>query len=131
MAGKRNMARGWKDDWFVALELAGQGASLEFIAEKLGRSLNQVMWKFDKEGRHRPPRGGDRRSPGPKPGHTFAPRVLPEPISPTRVPPDVLAQREARYQASLLRSRTQELLGDPPPGFSALDKKRQREGATS
>lgn len=128
MPGKTKMARGWKDDWPIALDLAAGGATLEFIADKLGRSLNQVTWKFDKEGLRRPPRGSDRRKPGPLPGHTFAARVLPEPVAPTRVPADVLAQREARMAAAALRTRTQEFFGDPPPGYSALDKKRQSEG---
>lgn len=45
--------------------------------------------------------------------------------APRQVPAAVLAERDARYEASLLRTRTQEFFGDPPPGFSALDRKRQ------
>lgn len=32
------------------------------------------------------------------------------------------AERERRYQASLRQSLTATIFGDPPPGFSALDK---------
>lgn len=41
-----------------------------------------------------------------------------------RVSPQMIADREARYEASLRRSLTQVFFGDPAPGFSFLDKKR-------
>jgi hypothetical protein len=48
------------------------------------------------------------------------------------VKPEILADRDAREQAALRRTQTQEFFGDPPPGFSALDKKRtQQQGARS
>jgi hypothetical protein len=40
------------------------------------------------------------------------------------VPPEVLAQREARRDARERQSVTSLLCGDPPPGFSALDQLR-------
>ncbi len=40
-----------------------------------------------------------------------------------------IAAREARYRALGMRSLTAARMGDPPPGYSALDQKR-REGAT-
>lgn len=39
------------------------------------------------------------------------------------VPPDVLAERDARLCALESRSQTAELFGDPAPGFSALDRR--------
>lgn len=40
----------------------------------------------------------------------------------------LLDERDARIRAAQLRTQTQEFFGDPPPGYSALDKKRT--GAT-
>jgi hypothetical protein len=42
-----------------------------------------------------------------------------------RTPADVLVKREQRAEAMRLRSPAAEWLNDPPPGYSALDKKRQ------
>jgi len=36
----------------------------------------------------------------------------------------IVAERDARREASYRRSLTQEFFGDPPIGFSALDKRR-------
>jgi hypothetical protein len=36
----------------------------------------------------------------------------------------IVAERDARREASYRRSLTQQLFGDPPIGFSALDKRR-------
>jgi hypothetical protein len=45
------------------------------------------------------------------------------PIAKIEVPDDVLIERNARYSAP--RTISASLLGDPPAGFSALDRKRQ------
>jgi hypothetical protein len=37
--------------------------------------------------------------------------------------PAVLAERDARYDASQRKTLTQAFCGDPPPGFSALDRR--------
>jgi hypothetical protein len=41
-----------------------------------------------------------------------------------RVPPEVLAERAARIAARNRRDQTAEFFGDPPPGYSALDRRR-------
>jgi hypothetical protein len=41
-----------------------------------------------------------------------------------RLPPHLLAERDARKLASDLRDLTAELMGDPPPGYSALERRR-------
>lgn len=41
----------------------------------------------------------------------------------SRAPSDVLAERERRAAAADLRNYTQTFFGDPPPGYSALDKR--------
>jgi hypothetical protein len=41
----------------------------------------------------------------------------------SRVPDAVLADREARYAAHAAADPAQLLFGDPPPGFSALDRR--------
>ena len=41
-----------------------------------------------------------------------------------RAPPEVLAERDARLAARDRRDQTAEFFGDPPPGYSALDRKR-------
>lgn len=42
-----------------------------------------------------------------------------------RAPNDVLAERDRRLAAFDLRTPTQEFFGDPPPGYSALDRTRR------
>jgi hypothetical protein len=39
-------------------------------------------------------------------------------------PQSVIDEREARAEAAWRRNQTQEFFGDPPPGYSALDRKR-------
>ena len=48
-----------------------------------------------------------------------------------RAPDYVLAERDATRAAADLRDLTGELMGDPVPGRSALDRKRAAERATS
>jgi hypothetical protein len=44
-------------------------------------------------------------------------------------PPAVLAERDQRMQAAAAQDACAALLGDPLPGRSALDERRQREAA--
>lgn len=39
---------------------------------------------------------------------------------------DQIADREARDAAALMRSTTAQFFGDPPPGYSALDRRERR-----
>jgi hypothetical protein len=41
-----------------------------------------------------------------------------------RTPPEVLAERDTRLAARDRRNQTAEFFGDPPPGYSALDRRR-------
>jgi hypothetical protein len=41
-----------------------------------------------------------------------------------RAPLEVLAERDARLAARDLRDQTATFFGDPPPGYSALDRRR-------
>jgi hypothetical protein len=59
-------------------------------------------------------RRGEHRKPGPDPQPFYVASVI--------VPDDVFEERERRYQAALQRTVTAALLGDPPPGYSALDR---------
>lgn len=47
-----------------------------------------------------------------------------EEIAAERVDPAALMQREIRHAASCRQDLTGLVMGDPPPGFSALDKQR-------
>lgn len=123
MAPKPGGYRSWTQDWPHAQTLARQGATVEFIASSLNRSVDQVVWKFNKEGKRLPPRA-PKGKPGPKPGAPRAEKSHPV-VSAQRLTPDQVAERDARYLASLKRNQTQAFFGDPPPGFSALDRKRQ------
>jgi hypothetical protein len=44
-----------------------------------------------------------------------------------RAPEFVLAERDKRSAAADLRDQTATFFGDPPPGYSALDRKRAAE----
>lgn len=124
MAPKPGGYRSWTQDWPHALTLAREGATVEFIASSLQRSVDQVVWKFNKEGKRLPPRA-PKRKPGPQPGSKPSEKAHPVESTTMRITPSQAAERDARYAASLLRTQTQEFFGDPPPGFSALDKKLQ------
>lgn len=53
-------------------------------------------------------------------------QVMTRYISLSRVPAKVLLDREARAEARLHQSETGRTFGDPPPGFSALDRRLPR-----
>lgn len=115
-AHKISKATAWRRDWVSALEMARAGMTAVQIAQRLGRPFDQVIRKFRHEGvpivsgvtrKRRAAREGDILT-----GHV-------------KVSPAQEAEREARREASYRRTQTQEAFGDPPPGFSALDLKRQ------
>lgn len=124
MAPRPGEYRTWTQDWPHAQKLAREGATVEFIASSLNRSVDQVIWKFNKEGKRLPPRA-PKGKPGPKPGSSCAEKSHPVESMAQRLNPAQVAERDARYFASLQRTPTQAFFGDPPPGFSALDRKRQ------
>ena len=113
--------RRWQLDWPLALEMAKQGKSASEIAQALKRPLKQVNWKFRLE------KVAVARAPQPPIRKPY--RQQTQYVSATvKISPEQEADRDARYLASMLRTQTQEFFGDPPPGFSALDLNRPREG---
>lgn len=99
-----------KKDWpeiAKALDRTPGACSVFYSNHKTGQ-----RWRRDIDRKHR------------------AARLQLEPLTLSKAPPDRLEEREARYAAAALRTQTQILLGDPPPGFSALDKKRQGAAAS-
>lgn len=99
----------WSEvEWRRAFALARAGATASDIALALDRGRQSVYDAFAARGRAGMLNRGLSRNVG-----SLAPSAA------------VLAARDARYAASLRRTQTQEFFGDPPPGFSALDRKRQ------
>lgn len=90
--------------WQRAVELHDEGMSYDDIAGELGLTTKQVSIKFTNE--HYEHKAASERS-------KIAPR---------------LAERDARLAAADRRSQTAQFFGDPPPGYSALDKKRNEAG---
>jgi hypothetical protein len=121
MPRHENMARRWTFDWPLAVDMARSGATVEFIAQRLGRSVAQVIWKFNNEGRPLPPRDGSRKR-GPR--NRSEPEGDSERLVPAKISAAQDAERNARAAAAARRSLTAQIFGDPPPGFSALDRKQ-------
>jgi len=104
---------GWKRSWSEAelvrlRELVGQGLKPAAIAPLFGRSVLSVRdrIKYDRVLR------GERRSAAINYVSAAAPCAR------------ALAARDARLEASYRRTLTQAFFGDPPPGWSALDKRQ-------
>lgn len=83
----------------------------EFIAQEMKRSVNAVRTRHS-----------ELRS-----GRAHARRLHEEISVNIRVTPEMLADRDARMEASWRRSTTAMFFGDPPPGYSYLDRKQQAE----
>ena len=100
--------RYWKPrEWERAKELREQGRTYVQIAEELGIDYHRVAMKFNNEG--------------------FRLRLESGAPNPHGPPPKLLIERERRHRAALAQSLTQHVFGDPPPGYSALDKKRREQ----
>ena len=93
------------------MQLRRDGVTWEDIAERQRRSVKAIRSRYCdlRSGRVRLRR----------------PNLHAEPAPNVRLMPEMLADRDARMEASWRRTPTQEFFGDPPPGYSALDKKRQ------
>lgn len=95
-------------DWERAKELKREGLSIQEIADDLGVTFNRVHSKFAAAThRERDELGIIKTRNG----------------NPTA---KELADREDRERAAQKRTQTQFLCGDPPPGFSALDKRERQ-----
>src|SRR4051794_9132676 len=94
--------------WSRAKHMRAAGLSNEEIVEAVGLTVRQVGAKFYNQ------------------HYVRARRVSAAGMVITlRVPDRALAERDGRNEASQTRTLTQIIFGDPPPGYSALDKKRQ------
>ena len=87
-----------------AKAMRNNGATFEQIDRELGRPVGSTRQKLTYE------RTSSERN--------FAAGSI-------RCPDTVLAEREARRAALDQRSLSAELLGDPPPGYSMLDRSRR------
>jgi hypothetical protein len=107
----------WTDEqWTQAQALKAAGHTTKQIADAMGLTRKQVGKKFEMKSAARIEKDKRRAAlyrhinvvdmPGP--------RVNP--------PEDVLRERDARMVASCRRSIGAQLMGDPPPGYSALDQ---------
>lgn len=92
--------------WQRAQDMRRDRMSTAQIAEVLGLDVKQVAVKFYNQGY----RSSGTRTTGNATNN--------------RASPEAMAEREARTAAASRRSQTAEFFGDPPPGFSALDRKR-------
>ena len=103
------------EDWAKALSLADGTRSAEEISEAMaGRfTAEQVKDRFQNHGQY----ARLRKTYEPK--AYFAEQAV--------LQQDLLAEREARQAAADRRTFTQVFFGDPPPGYSALDRKRAAE----
>jgi hypothetical protein len=102
------------------LELRSQGLQYRKISQILGRSVDAL------DRRHRLLIMSDAARAEMREHKNELRRVNrmhKERAAPINIPEDVWAERNARITAP--RTVSASLLGDPPPGYSALDRKRQ------
>ncbi len=97
-------------DWQRAQQLRRDGFDYTAIADELDMSVHRVERKFAAE-------AFNRRNPD---------QIAHRNKGPT---PEAEADRERRHQAWLRQSPTAIIMGDPPKGYSALDKLRQKESS--
>lgn len=109
----------WSDDhWLMARRMAREGADAVEIGQALGRRADAIVDKFNKHGMRSPPM--------PRPqgrGETWAKNTNGAGQVVDRVPAQALADRETRIAAADRRTLTQRFFNDPPPGYSALDRR--------
>lgn len=111
------------DDELIYAEIVKQKSvkrAAECLASVLGRTANSIQSRYTSIIRH-----------------TFPPIDLDvnrgvschqEPLEiKFKIPEKVMAERDRRLAARMVQPEVSRLLGDPPPGYSALD--RQRAGA--
>lgn len=109
----------WSDEqWLTARRMAREGADAVEIGQALGRRADAVVDKFNKHGMAAPrmprPRGITETTAKNTNG---AGQVI------DRVPAQALVERETRLAAAERRTLTQTFFNDPPPGYSALDRR--------
>lgn len=117
----------WTDDMVQrALTMRRHGVPFRQIDEALGVNRNGTFSKFSyliatpeqKERKRQLARAWRRRN------HIEPARDEPK----VEIPARSLLEREARLHAADRRTTTQLLCGDPPPGYSALDRREMAHG---
>ncbi len=104
-----------------AMRLQKQGVGLREIGLRLGGfSESTVRWRL--KAADNPDAVAERRA---RDRERMKNRHGNSPVRTTRIPDDVVADRDARLTAP--RSLTAVMLGDPPRGFSALDRRPARD----
>lgn len=115
----RSAIRPWSpDDVAVLRQCKADNISNESIAERLGRTQNAVRayWSYLNLTEARASAARRRRE------ASAMGAIAAEPRRDPRVPDDVWAEREARMSAPITISGF--VLGDPPRGFSSLERRR-------
>lgn len=111
------------EHWNLALEMAGDGADRVMIAKALRKSPWAIKNKFDREGRTPPPLPKGTRSAPIECGDREKGAAL------TETSRRLIAEAERRRALPI--SLTARFCGDPLPGLSALDQKRNSESQSS
>lgn len=122
--------RAWTQDEIETLVRMREteDADWSVVAAAIGRTVAACEVHYSKYCKGRP---RVRRKPGPRQRESQA-RINAEPIfgGQFKIPDDRFAERDARYEAAQRRTITQSIFGDPPPGFSHLDKVRSVASAS-
>jgi hypothetical protein len=111
-------------EWIRVKHLIGRGHDVAQIALMIGRSKEQLKGKIrwenmtEEKRRARRDRINARRH---RNGEHFPSQRVDKPTITHRAPPETLAERALRLSAP--QTLTGALFGDPPIGFSALDRK--------
>jgi hypothetical protein len=108
----------WTDEqWTQAQALRAAGNTTKQIADAMGLTRKQVGKKFERKGAARIEKERLRAAEY----RVFKPAAV-DMTGRANPPDDVLRERDARMDASYRRTIGAQLMGDPPPGYSALDQ---------
>lgn len=119
-----------REEWEKAKAMLAQGFLRETVAAEIGRTLAQLRQKIAwenmspevREMKRNRINNWRRAKAALKPAPVVRHRV-PSPIL-EKAPPELFVERARRQMAQ--RDLTGEFFGDPPPGYSALDRREQR-----
>jgi hypothetical protein len=107
----------WTDEqWTQAKALRATGHTTKQIADAMGLTRKQVGKKFEMKSEARIEKDKQRAA---LYRHI---KVVDMPCHSVHPPDEVLRARDARMDASYRRTIGAQLMGDPPPGYSALDQ---------
>lgn len=119
-----------REEWEKAQAMLAEGFLRETVAAELGRTLVQLRQKIAwekmspevREMKRNRINAWRRAKAALKPAQPVRHRV-PSPIL-EKAPPELFVERARRQMVQ--RDLTGEFFGDPPPGYSALDRREQR-----